>query len=500
MRSGPDLLGAARTLARTKRQLIQTGSQPEYLPYLEPALLVRDMDSMPRPIVLEGAFARYVAGWVLYPTLDATAHALHCLRLTGALDEWSKANEGRARLYLSRCLRSQGFSIAAEELTPSLYATVNALNVIKALVGLDERTALVRERGKHRESTRALFGETWLATVQERILALLQHCRRDGGFVDAFDDSRSTAHAWYFALSILWNLGLLDDKARFGFTEESTRTFLSRCRQSVNGNGAYGFVAYEPRYPSNRKPCTTTTAMVVLGYDRIGWELPFDVPSIVRFLMTMQEEGGFRVFPGEPVTLSATAFSVLALDKLKALHEISDAEGVRTFVQSCRRPDGGYAFATDPNFSSNAYCTRQALRTLEHLDPCRRDNIPAPEREALAGFTRSLYAARDGSFWGYRGLREVDALNGRSSNTVREGGEPLAAEIARFQTELPRLLGSAENRFALIRGDALSVHETEREAVLSGLQQYKGAPFLVRRIARAERPARLSSPRTSRAD
>jgi len=68
----------------------------------------------------------------------------------------------------------------------------------------------------------------------------------------------------------------------------------------------------------------------------------------------------------------------------------------------------------------------------------------------------------------------------------------LAAEIAAFERELPRLLAEGEEgRWALVKGDhVVSVWDTSGDAVQAGDEKFALEPFLVQRVLREPRIAK----------
>lgn len=482
--NGTNLRDAAVALNHARDLFLAKGAA---LPaYLEPLLLIRDVDNP--QIALEPAFARYVRLWVSSASLDATSHGLHCLRVASTPPTWLSRNGSAIRLYLSRCLRESGFSIAPDKPSPSLYATVNGLNCLKALVGCDEGTPFFEKR----DEIRAIIGDGLLEQICRGSANLLREHHRDGGFVDCRDDTTPTTHALYFAILLLWNLQLLNQAADFALSEAEASEFVMRCRECLDGNGVFGFIANPPvrRFSNGHpKPCTTTTAMVLMGFNRAGWQLPFELEPVLAFFERMEVDGGFCVFPGEQVTLSATAFSVVALDHFGWLDGRFQKDKIIRFINDCRRGNGGFAFSPHPQFSANIHCTRYGLRALAHLDPTRA--LLASEACGITRYVDDLFDAHEGAIWGYGRVAEAElpkvAVNSEGTEDSVLGHERLL-----FEAERPRLLAEARGKYALACGTELKVFEHEREAICAGYAAYGRTPFLVEEIGDGENRLRVS--------
>jgi hypothetical protein len=72
--------------------------------------------------------------------------------------------------------------------------------------------------------------------------------------------------------------------------------------------------------------------------------------------------------------------------------------------------------------------------------------------------------------------------------------EPLAEELATFDAHRDELLGSAPNKFVLIKGsEILGTYETETDAINEGYRKLGNVPFLVKHIVESERPLNFVS-------
>jgi hypothetical protein len=72
--------------------------------------------------------------------------------------------------------------------------------------------------------------------------------------------------------------------------------------------------------------------------------------------------------------------------------------------------------------------------------------------------------------------------------------DELATELATFEAHRDELVGSATNKFVLIRGDEIvGSYETERDAVNEGYRRFGNVPFLVRHVRPTERPLNFVS-------
>lgn len=476
--------------AQSARQGAVIRERAQLAPFREVHSLIREVGDP--HISLEPAFREYVQRWVYYPTLDATSHGLHCLREVGTLlEDWLPRHRDRHRVFLSRCLRRRGFAIAPHETTASLYATVNALNILKALVGVEESVPLIgRDDQGCEDAVRALIGDSVFDDVVERSLGLVKACVSDEGVVDNPVDARPSANSLYFAISLLWNLGWLDRADDFGCGEKDAAEFVLRCQEPLDGE-FLGFVAEPCRRASGRgaKPCSTTSAMALLGFARAGWDFPVEQSRVFAFLREMQdpEVGGFRVFPGEPVTLSATSFSVMALSKLDQLN--GEREAIAGFVEECHLTDSGFGFA--PGLEANANCTRYGLRTYRHMCIDEGEQL-RKLREDVTRFVSNLFDRELGGFWGYHIAADELPAEDMGVRSVAVVDSPLAVEARAFANALGDLIRRHPGQYALVVGDQLEVFESKRSAIEAGYRKCGLDPFLVERIEKPGTPLRLS--------
>jgi hypothetical protein len=360
---------------------------------LEPLVLIRNVESEPA-ITMEEAFARYSINWVKGPTLDSTSLALHSLRVADLLPEWLQAH-GRTTVEFLRACMDRGFAVTPTKAAyPSLYATLNGIGVIKALSGIPQGEELVRAEG---QATKAL-GRELVQECRAAATSILADCVRDGLVVDDPRDEHPTIHAIDFATSLLWNLGMTPESA--GLRRKEIDQFVRACQETL-GAGC-GFMAHPSS--KSRKPCTTTTSMALRLYRRSQWKFPFDTKAISTFILSMESEGGFRVFPEQLPTLSATFFSLEALSDARLLgsewRTHVDLGRLTAFVLACGR-GGGYAFTKDPRYAPNAHSTRYALRILDRVDREENRKRVGRERLFLLKFFESLYDAETGGFHGY---------------------------------------------------------------------------------------------------
>ncbi|MBL8799087.1 MAG: hypothetical protein JNM56_34695 [Planctomycetia bacterium] len=82
----------------------------------------------------------------------------------------------------------------------------------------------------------------------------------------------------------------------------------------------------------------------------------------------------------------------------------------------------------------------------------------------------------------------------RTSTPPPPAAELLAAELAAYQQELPRLLADGqEGRWVLIQGSEVAgIGDTFADAVQAGDERFGLTPFLVQRILAEKRPARIT--------
>lgn len=362
---------------------------------LEPTLLIRSADDSPQ-IVLEGAFKRYNALWALFPTIDSTSQALHCLSAVESerVIAWRREHGGALLRFLNNCVGSDGVAISPsrpEDL--SLYAMLNALGVVKALAWIPQNEPLA----EHWQVAAGAAGNETLATLRDAALRLLDECIRQGVFVDDPKNDHPSINAIDLGVSILWNLKIKPEDV--GLREANVHAFLKRCRAETTGGG----IGFRTHPASRREPCATSTSLACRIFGRAGWEFPSaDRKHLVIFFRSMQvlepgdEYGGFRVFASERATLSSTVFSLHALLELEV--DTSDREfrmaAILEFTRKCRR-DGGYAFHPDKGFSANIHATCYATRIY------RRMHEALPEPDAIARYVESRFDPDKGGFYGY---------------------------------------------------------------------------------------------------
>lgn len=367
---------------------------------------VRSADTEPPPLAFEEQFTFYSRYWVAFPTLDCTSLALHCMRVTDSLSPWLANNRDSVMQFLMGC-HVNGFSISPGR-PPSLYATLNAIGVLKAIAQLPQQHPLCEDSRRRDSSWRwrqmqDAIGADVLDKVESTALGFLRSTVGAAGLpVDCpTDPARAvpSVHALDYAVAILWNFGRANAAEELLEIKKSTvLRFLAEARRKTD-NGS-GFLSRPES--KHQEPCTTTTAMVLRLCQRSECHFDFDKPAIISFIRAMQTaDGGFRVFPHEAATLSATSYSLSALEHLENPWRTEiDVDKVRAFVDGCWRDDvGGYAFNPHPFYPANVHSTRQALRILRTLDPTQA--VPADRAGRISRFLESLFDQDSGGFFGY---------------------------------------------------------------------------------------------------
>ena len=70
----------------------------------------------------------------------------------------------------------------------------------------------------------------------------------------------------------------------------------------------------------------------------------------------------------------------------------------------------------------------------------------------------------------------------------------LDAELQTYEKNRKSLLGSAEGKFVLIKGDQIvGVYESKMDAINQGYRQLGHVPFLVKQVLKIETPLNLMS-------
>lgn len=70
----------------------------------------------------------------------------------------------------------------------------------------------------------------------------------------------------------------------------------------------------------------------------------------------------------------------------------------------------------------------------------------------------------------------------------------LDIELETYERNRDQLLESAENRFVLIKGDAvIDTFESQMDAIREGVRRFGNHPYLVKQILSVEIPVRVSS-------
>ncbi len=394
------------------------------LPALEPSSRIISPGDLSGCLALEEGFRKYVGYWNSTPTIDSTALALHSLlvleRLQIFLGQW----RGSVLRFLNDCRCEAGFALAPSlRRYPSLYASLSAIGVLKALWGVRQFDPLHGMRERLREQ---------FLEVRAQCRKLLERCWQDGLFADSPGET-PTVHSLDLGVSLCWELDLLREFSIDGESRDIHK-FLDRCRVHEGGG-------FSPRPStdgeSHGEPCTTTTALVVRILARIETRYPtFPGTTLTKeaerfltrerwdlgsFLTRMEtNSGGLRVFPRQLPSLSATSFALTALKSLGELGWMQPrrAQLVR-FVDSCRNvQDGGYGFT--PSFASNVHATRYALRILKLADPLPGGPNLASAKDA-ASFLISCWSPQTGGFWGYYPVGVTDLV--RDTRQVERGSD-----------------------------------------------------------------------------
>jgi len=70
----------------------------------------------------------------------------------------------------------------------------------------------------------------------------------------------------------------------------------------------------------------------------------------------------------------------------------------------------------------------------------------------------------------------------------------LAQELATFEAHRDELLGSAANKYVLIKNDEIvGTYEAESDAIAQGYRQFGNVPFLVKQVLPTDRPLNFVS-------
>jgi prenyltransferase beta subunit len=369
----------------------------------ESSHFIRAAGEEPKPLTFEPMFAGYLRNWTRFPTVDMTSQALHCLLITAALKDWCSIERRQAVLnFLEECWED-GFAISPLfQGSPTLYATLNALGVLKALLGIQQSSPIEIEK-LAREVSRK-----WAERVKA-LPTMLGTFVHESAFVDDPDDPQPSIQALHCAASILWNVGASPTLFDY-LSREDLAAFLRACR--VDASDGFGFRGTPDG--THEGPCSTTTAVVIQLQRRSDVRAYADSerPRLWRFLHScyVHSEGGFRVFPNQQPTLSATQASLRAIEALGPTGDLGVdatawlaevADDVASFVVRCTREDGGFAFHPGMEFHSNVFATRCALKVDSHLR--RLEFIPTSviASDRLVGFITSSFDECEGAFWGY---------------------------------------------------------------------------------------------------
>jgi len=72
--------------------------------------------------------------------------------------------------------------------------------------------------------------------------------------------------------------------------------------------------------------------------------------------------------------------------------------------------------------------------------------------------------------------------------------EQLEAELATFDANRESLLGTAINKYVLVKGtEIIGTYDTERDAVNEGYRRFGNVPFLVKHVLPTDRPLNFFS-------
>jgi len=403
-------------------------SDPDY----ESTHLIRAAGEEPKVLTFEPLFTGYVRNWARFPTLDMTSQALHCLLAVDETDVFASRYAQPVMGFLEECWGG-GFAISPLfRGRPTLYATLNGIGVIKALLGIPQNHRLRMDRvAQH-------LGPSWAQRLAG-LRSTLHEFVRGGEFVDDPETGQASVQALHCAASLLWNLEA--SAALFGeyVRQEEVAAFLRACR--ADSKEGFGFRGSPDS--DHEGPCSTTTGVVIQLQEHFDIRAfrPEERSGLWSFLREtfVEGEGGFRVFPNQPPTLSATQAALRAIDSLAPARDLlsGSEEWIRhlrvqvpSFVGGCARNDGGYAFHPSKVFSSNIFATRCALRVDAQL---RGEPQPSViDRKALVSFIAEAFDEFQGAFWGYGAPAAQAALKRfeRVRNVVAERGSLTATDVS----------------------------------------------------------------------
>jgi len=284
------------------------------LPLLESSHSIVSLDGATPKLALESAFARYVSYWDVTPTIDATANALHCLRVLKRLREFMVRERSSILTFLSGCACPDGgFGLSpALRDAPSLYATVSAFGVLKALAEQPQSDPLCKKESEIADEIgRGLFHE-----LRESAEDFTRRCAFEGAFRDSPAETEATLHSLDLGISALWNLGIGLESIP-GVSEKTVLEFIESCKVTIEIPAVGEAVGFATA-PGLKRPCVTTTSLTERIFSRgmPSAMYPYE-KEIQRFFGSMEEEGGVRVFPEQPASLSATAYAVHAVTRLR---------------------------------------------------------------------------------------------------------------------------------------------------------------------------------------
>lgn len=80
------------------------------------------------------------------------------------------------------------------------------------------------------------------------------------------------------------------------------------------------------------------------------------------------------------------------------------------------------------------------------------------------------------------------------SEVAMPSDEILSTELATFERRRTELIGAAQGRYALIKGEeVVGTYESESDAIAEGYRRFGNVPFLVKHLVSAERPLNFFS-------
>ncbi len=269
------------------------------------------------------------------------------------LVEMDKADRIRARKetvlsFLGECFRESGFSISANETNPSIYATRNAIGVVKGLLGLHYDEKLVHSKHFHEIEP---FGQS-----ADSIIDFVGDCSKitDGivEVVDSSDGEIANIPVLFNAIGILWNLVEDDSQLYEILPRERLKKYLLACFDV--GDECFSLNPWE----------TQTCLCAAYFAVRIISDLELDIclkdigDKLWEFRQGCRKpSGGFAPTPQDPEGLNYLFFA-LHLGESLGRDIGDDIEPAMKFIESCSKADGSYSL--HPMKSANVVAVKYA--------------------------------------------------------------------------------------------------------------------------------------------